>query len=927
MSNELSNGTGGGYARASHAPLRRIPGAGAAVLLVLAFAVSASAQSANTPRLEVTRLTPTSVSLAWTRSTLADFHHYEVRCSPTTDYRYFLPVPLRGMPLALALSVLVAALASSRARRAGRTAAAAAILLLPALVLADAGDWLLVHAISDRDVTTFDDSGLAPGTTLFYRVLMVGIDGAIASTNEVQATPGAAATAFGTGSTDAFGEAVLVLETAGGQRRAEIACRTASETEEPLAGVTCAATLTDLQLIVTAIDPSGAHFAATSRYPAGAFPPPATLPARAVTSTVLLTLRSRSPAAETAALFGGADSWSELDLDPGMSRSCYEGAMPRLVHDVLELVAGSSDPRQQLAGTVSPGVVEQLALPVAATRAAVSVMFGAGAQPVTDGLAAAGFPADQDYSLCLVYALDRRDVPLRFELREVISPSRDPRILSLQIEGYRGAIPVGFIVADADSSRVDVALHYLLLATDSGDAEHLVCAAIGSTSHGAISEGDSFCGLRDVPVTAAGTAVRLTLDSSRDFPGVQKIVRLQLLPRDERPLGFGEKIFSGAIAIDNSGSTDTTRPEVRLTAPADHATVIGAVELRAVVSDDTGFRQVDFYQDAGAGETLIGTDTAPQAEAAVTWETASLPPGEYVVSAVATDLAGLSARSTITVTTTGVASACENGECLVPEGTFAMGCDSSQGRFACEPWEAPVHAVTLNAYFIDELEVTTGAYASWLNGAGIDHRTGCSDTASTSGYACVQTRDEDPDSHILWDGLAYTAEADFENYPLTEVTWYGARTFCQSQGKRLPTEAEWEKAARSLDGRIFPWGAADPVCDLTAPNGAKFDDDAYCNATGAVPVGSFPAAASPYGVLDLAGNAWEIVNDYYDAGYYAQSPPNDPSGPADGTDRVIRGGSAADSEGALRGAYRSWGGPTATDVDTGFRCARAAVGP
>jgi formylglycine-generating enzyme required for sulfatase activity len=240
----------------------------------------------------------------------------------------------------------------------------------------------------------------------------------------------------------------------------------------------------------------------------------------------------------------------------------------------------------------------------------------------------------------------------------------------------------------------------------------------------------------------------------------------------------------------------------------------------------------------------------------------------------------------------------------VPGGTFAMG-----SQFA--PEEGPIHDVTLSPYYIDQYEVTNAQWAACVLAGG------CTEPAVTTAY----------------DGSPYYGETAFDNYPVINVTWYEADTYCRWRGVRLPTEAEWEMAARwnPVTGAVtvYPWGDewdplrlnyCDASCLLTA-NADPSTDDGWPQAA---PVGSFPAGASPVGALDMAGNVAEWVADWYGAGYYAISPAENPTGPASGTLRVVRGGAWGVGRDLLRSTVRSRFSPDLFAAGLGLRCAVSA---
>jgi len=221
----------------------------------------------------------------------------------------------------------------------------------------------------------------------------------------------------------------------------------------------------------------------------------------------------------------------------------------------------------------------------------------------------------------------------------------------------------------------------------------------------------------------------------------------------------------------------------------------------------------------------------------------------------------------------------------VPEGNFTMGSnDFSDAQ--------PVHTVYLNAYRIDKTDVTNAMYAQ-----------------------CVQAGNcQAPSPMVSQTRISYYGNSQYDNYPVIYVSWNDAQAYCQWAGARLPTEAEWEKAARGTDGRIYPWGNDSPSISLLNYNGGVGDTSA---------VGIYPSGVSPYGALDMAGNVWQWVNDWYGDTYYGQSPPSNPQGPSSGTYRVLRGGSWSDNEALVRSAFRLRNDPVYADNDFGFRCTRS----
>jgi eukaryotic-like serine/threonine-protein kinase len=224
----------------------------------------------------------------------------------------------------------------------------------------------------------------------------------------------------------------------------------------------------------------------------------------------------------------------------------------------------------------------------------------------------------------------------------------------------------------------------------------------------------------------------------------------------------------------------------------------------------------------------------------------------------------------------------------IPAGEFLMG--SAENEAVSFQNERPKHKVYLDEYWIDSHKVTNAMYGACFE-AGV-----CADPGT---YISRMWNDnyENPDTRA---------------YPVTYVTWQQARDYCRWLGRDLPTEAQWEKAARGTDGRIYPWG--DTIdCSLANYAACKLKDITRTD--------RYPDASSPYGVLDMSGNVWEWTLDWYDRGYYAESPAINPTGPLTGTLRVLRGGSWLNGADYVRSAYRFSASPEHGNDYFGFRCA------
>ena len=233
--------------------------------------------------------------------------------------------------------------------------------------------------------------------------------------------------------------------------------------------------------------------------------------------------------------------------------------------------------------------------------------------------------------------------------------------------------------------------------------------------------------------------------------------------------------------------------------------------------------------------------------------------------------------------------------CLIPAGTFTMGSDNDL------PNEAPAHEIHLDAYYIGKTEVTnTEYYPFWLETGGTDSEHTPISYGGTFGS---------------WPEIAKTKP----NYPVIGVSWDSAVAYAAWHGMRLPTEAEWEKAARGTESKQWPWGdtftqrikGATVHANVWKQSGSHLQ-----------PVGTFPTGTSPYGAYDMAGNVWEWVADWYSDTYYRRSPDQNPKGPAAGSRRVVKGGSWLNPEMFARCSTRIGQYPAIGTSFIGFRLAK-----
>jgi len=239
-----------------------------------------------------------------------------------------------------------------------------------------------------------------------------------------------------------------------------------------------------------------------------------------------------------------------------------------------------------------------------------------------------------------------------------------------------------------------------------------------------------------------------------------------------------------------------------------------------------------------------------------------------------------------------------SGMVEIPAGEFQMGVSETAPVHPGYIERFPSHTVYLDTFYIDRYETTNAEYVEFLNVLGETY-------FACNGVTCVDLQPPsytDP-SRILEVSGVFVVEEGYEDYPVVSVTWEGANAYCRWRGKRLPTEAEWEKAARGTEGLLYPWGD-------------EWDPDKYARRLS--PVGSYPTDVSPYGVWDVGGNAREWVSDWYDSNYYAHSPYRNPTGPNGPVEPGMRITRPANGELFFRA-------PTRHDfaAGTGFRCAYA----
>lgn len=329
------------------------------------------------------------------------------------------------------------------------------------------------------------------------------------------------------------------------------------------------------------------------------------------------------------------------------------------------------------------------------------------------------------------------------------------------------------------------------------------------------------------------------------------------------------------------------------------------VTARLVCSSNNG-ASFDLLPVTVSGDVNVAMTAGPGKQ--IIWDAAADYPGRYWAQVVAKVYAS-----------DGPALA---GEMVfIPAGNFIMGTLGGPSN------EQPQHTVYLDAYYIDKFEVTNAEYQLFIDGGGYTTQAFWSSAGWTwkTGNGVAEP--------AYWGNDSYRSGSGWPSFPVIGISWYEAEAYANFAGKRLPTEAEWEKAARGTDARLYPWGA---TIDASRANYAGSGDPYESGSAQITPVGFYDGrlfpnpvfqttdSPSPYGCYDVAGNAWEWIKDWYSDAYYSGSPSSNPQGPISGTSRGLRGGSWSTDTTNMRCAIRYCYTPTNRAHNYGFRCTKTA---
>jgi formylglycine-generating enzyme required for sulfatase activity len=394
----------------------------------------------------------------------------------------------------------------------------------------------------------------------------------------------------------------------------------------------------------------------------------------------------------------------------------------------------------------------------------------------------------------------------------------------------------------------------------------------------------------------------------------------------------------GAVAADGNGRNGTYTKYLLHTLAVPGLFIEQVFKhVRVAVEEETSGAQIPWESSSLRGDLILHaavatssqvpegvTATPTQASAPTSAPTAASPPAptSTLPQALAPTLVGNDGAEMV----------------LVPAGTFLMGSTEEEVTALLHQYrglrralfrdESPRHQVFVEAFYIDKYEVTNGRFQQFVQATG--YRTQAEDAGGGKIRATGNGKEKwasVPDAS--WrspKGLGSTI-IGLETHPVVQVTWKDAQAYCAWAGKRLPTEAEWEKAARGTDGRAYPWGNEPDhtlvnFCDRRCafPERDTTADDGHAETA---PVGSYEAGKNPYEVYDMAGNVWEWVADWYEAKYYQHSPDRNPPGPTAGSQVVLRGGSWLYPPPTFRVPTRAGVPPDRRNNNIGFRCAKS----
>ena len=436
-------------------------------------------------------------------------------------------------------------------------------------------------------------------------------------------------------------------------------------------------------------------------------------------------------------------------------------------------------------------------------------------------------------------------------------------------------------------------------------------------------------------MTAAGTTLNiLILDACRNNPFLARWP--VQVPRGLAPMlaARGSLIAyataPGAVATDGDGRNGTyTKNLLRYLATPDLLVEQMFKRVRVAVEEETGGAQTPWESSSLQGDFTFrpGTEARPSAGSV------TAPPRQEQASATVAPVAAARPSEVRQPELAPTIVSKDGAEMvLVPAGEFVMGTAPDdiarllrrhpKANGAILKDEIPKHRVFLEAFYIDKYEVTNARFQQFVQTTG--YRTQAEREGGGKIRTGAKTWAQVPDATWRAPRGQGSSIAGLEAHPVVQVSWHDAKAYCTWAGKRLPTEAEWEKAARGTDGRLYPWsneldGTRANFCDRHCPFEWKdaSADDGYRSTA---PVGSYEGGKSPYGAYDMAGNVWEWVADWYDAKYYQRSPARNPSGPTSGTQVVLRGGSWLYTASDFRTTERAGVPPERRNENIGLRC-------